>query len=359
MSLTLILDRIKIFKQNKGDKMSLLLSPGRVSALEVKNKIVMAPMCMFCSNEEGLVNSFHMTHYTARAIGGVGLIIVEATAVTPEGRISDSDLGIYTDEQEISHKKLVEKIHHHGSKVALQIAHAGRKSMTSNLTHIAPSAIQFSDDYELPKEMNESEIEDIKSAFLNAAIRAKRAGYDAIELHAAHGYLLNQFLSSSTNKRSDKYGGSLDNRCSLLVEICELLKNEVKLPLIVRISADEWVDGGWNLDNSKYLAKKLKEIIDILHVSAGGIQEIQPLMPPIVPLYQAKYAKEIKEYTGIKTISVGLISTPNEAEALLLGGCCDMVAIGRELLRNPNFVNEAAKTFKEKDKITTQYQRAY
>lgn len=339
--------------------MSKLLSPIKIGNLEIKNKIVMAPMCMFCADSSGVVDDFHITHYTARAIGGVGLIIVEATAVSKEGKITDFDLGLYSDEQENSHKKLVESVHKFGAKIALQIAHAGRKSGATNLTHIAPSAIKFSQNSDTPKEMSLEDIENIKRAFVDTAKRAKRTGYDAVELHAAHGYLLNQFLSPTTNKRDDRYGGNLENRCSLVVEICEMLKKEVGLPLIVRISASEWLENGWDLEDSKFLAKKLKGTIDILHVSAGGVSENQPLMPPLSPLYQARYAKEIKKEIGIKTIAVGLISSPSEAEALLLGEVCDMVAFGRELLRNPNFANFAAKIFNEKDKITAQYQRAF
>lgn len=339
--------------------MSLLLSSVKIGEVELKNRVVMAPMCMFCADNSGVVSDFHIIHYTSRAVGGVGLIIVEATAISSEGKISNYDLGLYNDEQEASHKILVESIHKFGAKVALQIAHAGRKSTAINETHFAPSPLRFSNEYDMPKQMSLEDIENIKNAFVDTALRAKRAGYNAIELHAAHGYLLNQFLSPTTNKRDDKYGGSLENRCLLVVEICKLLKEKVKLPLIVRISATEWNKDGWNLEDSKYLAKKLKGIIDALHVSAGGVSEAQPLMPPLSPLYQAGYAKEIKKETGVKTIAVGLISTPNEAEALLLGDVCDMVAFGRELLRNPNFVNMAAKIFNEKEKITTQYQRAY
>lgn len=339
--------------------MSLLLSPVKIGNLELKNRIVMAPMCMFCAKKNsGLINDFHLVHYTSRAIGGVGLIIVEATAITDEGKISDSDLGLYNDEQEALHKKLVTNIHNFGAKVAIQIAHAGRKSETTNQIHIAPSAIKFSDDFDMPKQMSLEDIENIKMAFLNTATRAKNAGYDAIELHAAHGYLLNQFLSPITNKRDDKYGGSLENRCSLVIEICKLLKEKVGLTLIVRISATEWMDNGWNLDDSKYLAKKLKGIIDILHVSAGGNNANQKI-PAIVPMYQTDYAKQIKDEVNIPVICVGMINSPEVAEALLIGKSADLIGIGRELLRDANFVNKAACIFKEQDKITAQYKRAY
>ncbi|MFV0480648.1 MAG: NADH:flavin oxidoreductase/NADH oxidase [Campylobacteraceae bacterium] len=340
--------------------MSLLLSPYKIGTLELKNRIVMPPMCMFCAKDNsGEVNDFHIHHYSARAIGNVGFIIVESTGITSDGRITNNDLGLYTDSQEKSHKKLVDSVHNFGAKIAVQLAHIGRKSEVKNGIRLAPSAIRYSKNYEIPKEMSLEDIEQFKEDYVNAGLRAKRAGYDAIELHAAHGFLLYQFLSPLSNNRTDKYGGSLDNRCRLLLEITELFKTKVKLPLIVRLSATEWSENGWDLESSKYLAKKLKTTIDILHVSAGANQENQPLMPPLVPLYQSGYAKEIKDAAKTPVITVGLITTPSEGEALLLGEVCDLVAYGRELLRNPNLANDAAKIFKEQDKITKQYQWAY
>lgn len=339
--------------------MSLLLSSYNLGELELKNRVVMPPMCMYSvEDNSGKLNDFHLAHYTARAISGVGLIIVEATGVTSNGRISNKDLGLYKDEHILSHKALTDKVHYFGSKIAVQLGHAGRKSEVVDEDIVAPSAIKYDETYKMPKELSLKDIEEIKQNFVDAGLRAKKAGYDAVEIHAAHGYLLNEFLSPTTNKRSDKYGGSLDNRCSLVVEIAQRFKDEVKLPLIVRISATEWIDSGWTLDDSIYLAKKLKGIIDILHVSAGANNEDQ-VLPPIVPMYQVAYAKKIKDEAQIPTICVGIINSPEEAEALLIGECSDLIAIGRELLRNPNFVDRAAKVFREKDKITAQYTRAY
>ncbi|MFV0480649.1 MAG: NADH:flavin oxidoreductase/NADH oxidase [Campylobacteraceae bacterium] len=340
--------------------MSLLLSSYKLGSLELKNRIVMPPMCMYSvKDNSGEVSDFHIHHYTARAIGEVGLIIVEATGVVSGGRITNNCLGLWNEKQMLSHKKLVDGVHNFGSKIAIQLNHAGRKSTVKEEIPIAPSNIAFSDEYKTPKEMSLADIEKLKKDFVDAGLRAKEAGYDAIELHVAHGYLLSEFLSPLINQRNDKYGGSLENRCSLIIEIAKLFKEKVKLPLIVRVSADEWVEGGWDVKSTIYLARELKGIIDILHVSSGGLQAVTPKMPIIAPLYQIKYAKEIKDAIKIPVIAVGLITTPSEGEALLLGETCDLVAYGRELLRNPNLANDAAKILKEKEKITLQYQRAY
>lgn len=342
--------------------MSKLFENGKIADLKLKNRVVMPPMCMYKSDDSGELKPFHMVHYTSRAIGGVGLIIVEATAIEPRGRISNKDLGIWENSHIIKHKKLNKKLHSYGAKSAVQIAHAGRKSTVKESTPIAPSSISFSKEkpFKKPNEMSLKDIKKIKEKFVKAAIRAKKAKYDAIELHAAHGYLLCEFLSPLTNKRDDEYGGSLENRCKLVLEIASEIKKKVSLPLIVRISADEWMSEGWNVNDSIYLSKKLEEIgVDSIHVSSGGNQEKPNAMPEIKALYQADYAKKIKENISIPVIAVGLITTASEGEKLLQEEYCDFVAYGRELLRSPNFTFYAACDFDKKEIIEESYQRAF
>ncbi|MBD3830393.1 MAG: NADH:flavin oxidoreductase/NADH oxidase [Arcobacter sp.] len=342
--------------------MSLLLKSVNIGALELKNRVVMPPMCMYKSDESGEIKDFHKYHYVSRALGGVGFIIVEATAIEPKGRISSNDLGLWDDSLIEKHKQLNKDIHSFGAKTAIQIAHAGRKSIVTDSTPIAPSSIAFSKEapYKLPKEVSIEEIKDIKELFIKAAFRAKEADYDAIELHAAHGYLLCEFLSPLSNDRTDIYGGTLVNRCRLVLEIATEIKQKLDLPLIVRISADEWMSGGWNIEDSIYLSKELEKIgVDAIHVSSGGNLEKPDNAPTIQPLYQSSWAKKIKENVNIPVIAVGLITTAIEGEYLLENSTCDFVAYGRELLRNPNFVFYAANEFKEKEKINSSYQRAF
>lgn len=342
--------------------MSLLFKSGNIGTLELKNRIVMPPMCMYKSDDSGELKTFHKTHYLARAIGGVGFIIVEATAIEPRGRISDEDLGLWEDSQITKHQELNEDIHFFGAKTAIQIAHVGRKSTVKNTIPIAPSVIAFSEEepFKTPISASLEDIKNIKELFVKTAIRAKVANYDAIELHAAHGYLLCEFLSQLSNKREDIYGGSLENRCRLVLEITKEIKQKVDLPLIVRISADEWMKEGWNIDDSIYLSKELEKLgVDAIHVSSGGNQEKTNNSPELKPLYQSHWAKQIKENINIPVIAVGLITTAIEGEKLLEEKYCDFVAYGRELLRSPNFAFYAASEFKEKDKINSSYQRAF
>lgn len=342
--------------------MSQIFKKAKIGNLKLDNKIIMAPMCMYKSDNSAKVKDFHKYHYTARALGKVGLIIVEATAIEPRGRISNNDLGLWKNSQIKGHRKLVELCHEFGSKIALQVAHAGRKSTAIETTPIAASKIAFSKDepFKTPKAMDKKEIYKIKEKFLITAKRAQKAGYDAIELHAAHGYLLCEFLSPLSNLRDDKYGGSLENRCRLVLEIAKKIKKEVNLPLIVRISADEWMDRGWSLEDSIYLSKKLEKIgADAIHVSAGGNQEKVDNMPKLKPLYQCEYAKKIKKAVKIPVIAVGLISTPKECEKILATKTADFVALGRELLREPNFMFKAAKEFDYKSYDNPSYLRGY
>lgn len=342
--------------------MNLLFQEGKIGNMTLKNRIVMPPMCMYKSDNSGELKIFHKTHYLTRAIGGVGFIIVEATAIEPRGRISDADLGLWEDSQIIQHQELNKDIHFFGAKTAIQIAHAGRKSTVKDTTPIAPSAIAFSDEepFRTPISATLEDIENIKKLFIKTAIRAKNADYDAIELHAAHGYLLCEFLSPLSNKREDIYGRTLENRCRLVLEIAKEIKEKVDLPLIVRISADEWMNEGWNISDSIYLSKELEKLgVDAIHVSSGGNLEKTNKTPKIEALYQSNWAKQIKKEINIPVIAVGLITTAIEGEKLLEENYCDFVAYGRELLRSPNFAFYAASEFKEKGKINSSYQRAF
>ena len=342
--------------------MNFLFRNGNIGNLHLKNRIVMPPMCMYKSDESGQIKPFHHYHYVSRALGGVGLIIVEATAVEARGRISSNDLGIWSDDHIKKHKKLNKKCHYFGAKTAIQIAHAGRKSEVSASTPIAPSSIAFSDNlpYKMPDEATLEDITNIKKLFTRAALRAKKANYDAIELHAAHGYLLCEFLSPLTNKREDIYGGSLENRCRLTLEIAKEIKQSINLPLIVRLSADEWMNDGWNIEDSIYLSKELEKIgVNAIHVSSGGNQSKPNKMPIIEPLYQADYAKAITQVVNIPVITVGLITTGAEGDKLLEEEYCDFVAYGRGLLKNPNLTFVMADELDKKEMINKSYKRAF
>ena len=338
---------------------SLLFSPLKIGDLQIKNRIVMPPMCMYKAKEgNGLPRCFHRLHYAARALGGVGLIIVEASAVEPRGRITNRDLGLWNDEQQEAHAGLVKECAKYGAAMAVQLAHAGRKSECEGL--IAPSAVKFSESYKTPRQMSAEDIVSVKQNFVRAAIRAQCAGYAAIEIHAAHGYLISEFLSPRINLRDDEYGGSFENRTRFLKEILSEIKTAVQIPVGVRISAQSWVKGDWSLDDSVQLAKKLEALgAAFIHVSTGGFFERTDSVPTVAPLYQASYAKAVKQAVGIPVIAVGLITKASEGEALLLGGVCDAVAYGRELLRNPNFAQAAMSELGCSELIENSYKRAF
>ena len=338
---------------------SLLFTPLKIGDLQIKNRVVMPPMCMYkAKNENSCPRCFHRLHYAARALGGVGLIIVEATAVEPRGRITSRDLGLWNDEQQEAHARLVKECVKYGAAMAVQLAHAGRKSECEDL--IAPSAVKFSESYKTPRQMSADDIVAVKQAFVQAAIRAERAGYAATEIHAAHGYLISEFLSPEINLRDDEYGGSFENHTRFLKEILSEIKAAVQIPVGVRISADSWVKGDWSLEDSVRLAKELEALgAAFIHVSAGGLFEHTDSAPAFTPLYQAGYAKAVKQAVSIPVIAVGLITKASEGEALLLGGVCDAVAYGRELLRNPNFAQAAMSELGCAELIENSYKRAF
>jgi 2,4-dienoyl-CoA reductase-like NADH-dependent reductase (Old Yellow Enzyme family) len=330
---------------------SQLFSLLQIKSIILKNRIVVSPMCQY-SAKDGFANNWHLVHLGARAIGGAGLIIQEATAVSPEGRISPDDLGIWSDEHIEKYREITEFILQENSFPGIQLAHAGRKASTSapwqghrKLTvteegwqTVAPSSIKFSEDEaEPPLELDAEGIKKVIDDFREAARRSREAGYKVAEIHAAHGYLLHQFLSPLCNKRTDGYGGSFENRIRLLLEVTEAVKQEwpSDLPLFVRISGTDWAEGGWNVEESVKLSKILKEMgVDVIDCSSGGAVLHQQI--PVEPGYQVFIAGQVKKEAGIHTGAVGLITGAEQAEEILEKGQADLIFFARESLRDPN-----------------------
>jgi len=334
-----------------------LFSPYTLKELTLKNRIVMAPMCMYsCEKEDGMVTDFHTTHYVSRAVGQVGLVILEATAVTPQGRISHQDLGIWSDEHVSGLAKLTELIKQYGAKVGIQLAHAGRKAALRDEI-IAPSAIAFDENYKEPKAMTVEEIKETVEAFRNAAERAKRAGFDVIEIHAAHGYLINQFLSPLTNKRLDHYGGTEENRFRFLKEVLEEVKTVWEGPLFVRVSACDYHEDGLTADDYVEIGASLKELgVDLIDVSSGAVV---PARINAYPAYQVKFSEKIRHGANIATGAVGLITTGIQAEEILQNDRADLIFLARELLRDPYWPRTAAKELGTSIKSPKQYERGW
>ena len=328
----------------------------------------MSPMCMY-SCENGVANDFHLLHYGSRAQGGTGLIIVEATGVVPEGRITNRCMGIWNEEQAEALSKIVKIVHENSeSKIGIQLAHAGRKASTWNGKQIsleegwetvAPSPVPYEESERIPHELTVEEIKDLVQRFKEAAVRAIHADFDLIEIHAAHGYLIHQFLSPLSNTRTDEYGGSFENRIRFLLEIVEAV-NEVlddDHPLFVRISGTEYAPNGWNIKDSVALAKILKENnVDLIDVSSGG--NIHGVKISLFDGYQVPLAAAVKKDAGIATGAVGLIKTAKQAEEILQNEQADLIFVAREILRNPYL--PVRGSFKNKDNcfFPPQYERA-
>lgn len=334
------------------------LSSINIRGLELKNKIVMPPMCMYSSDNNGHVKDFHETHYISRALGGVGLIIVEATAVVPNGRISNRDLGIWEDSHISGLKNIVRISHEYGTKMGIQLAHAGRKSDSGDEYIVGPSAIRHSDNYEMPRELSKDDISDIILAFKEAARRANEADFDVIEIHGAHGYLIHEFLSPISNKRTDEYGGTIENRVRFLKEILHSVKEvwPSEKQILLRVSADDYLDGGIDKFEMVKIINLVKDDVDIVHVSSGGIKDTKITL---FPGYQVDHAQTIKEECNIPVIAVGLIKDFDHVEEILCNNRADLVALGRELLRNPFFVLNMAKYSKEEFQYPRQYERSF
>ena len=352
--------------------MSLLFSKINIRGIEIKNRIIVSPMCQY-SATDGFANEWHLVHLGSRAVGGAGIIIAEATAVCPEGRISINDLGLWKDDHIPCLKTITGFIRSQGSVPGVQLGHAGRKAshaapwMGERLLGpeeggwqtYAPSALAFTADNAMPLALTAEGIVKVKNDFITAAKRAVQAGYQVLELHAAHGYLLHQFLSPASNHRPDEYGGSFENRIRLLLEIVAGVRQNIpeSCLLFVRISATDWVDGGWSLEESVALAKILKELgVDLIDCSSGG--NVAGVKITLEPGYQVRFAETIKKESGILTGAVGLITTAALAEEILANGRADMILMGREFLRDPYFAMHAASELGAEHAWPNQYLRA-
>ncbi len=350
-----------------------LFSPIKIRSIEFKNRLVVSPMCEY-SSEDGFANDWHLVHLGSRAIGGAALVIAEASAVSPEGRITAGDLGIYKDEHIAKLKQITDFIHQNGAVAGIQLAHAGRKAshdipwkggaqilpgQPNGWQTLAPSAIPFSSSLQPPLAVDKAGIEKVIADFKAATVRAIAAGFKVIELHGAHGYLINEFLSPVSNHRTDEYGGSFENRIRLLLEITEAVREvwPEEYPLFVRISATEWTEGGWSADDSVALAKILKDKgVDLVDCSSGG--NISHAKIPIKPGYQVEFAEKVKKESGILTAAVGLITGSAQADTIIQQGQADLVVMARELLRDPYFPLRAAHELGHEVKWPVQYERA-
>jgi 2,4-dienoyl-CoA reductase-like NADH-dependent reductase (Old Yellow Enzyme family) len=347
-----------------------LLSPLTLRGVTLRNRIAMSPMCQY-SAIEGMANDWHLVHLGSRAVGGAALVIVEATAVTPQGRISPADLGIWSDEHIEPLARIARFVRSQGAVAGIQLAHAGRKASCEvpwkarvslktpeqgGWQVVGPSPIPFEAGDPMPLALDEKGIEDTVEAFESATKRALRAGFQVIEIHAAHGYLLHQFLSPLSNQRQDEYGGSLENRMLLLLRVTERLRRRLgeELPMLVRISATDWVEGGWNLEESVELARRLKQLgMDLMDVSSGGT--VPNAKIPVGKGYQVPFARRIREEAGIRTGAVGMITDPEYANEVITGGSANVVIIGREFLREPYWALKAQYALGSEAAWPTQY----
>lgn len=352
--------------------MAHVFTPLTLRSVTFRNRLAVSPMCQY-SAEQGLANDWHLVHLGSRAVGGAALVVAEATAVAPDGRISPADLGLWNDEQIEPLRRITDFISGQGAVPGIQLAHAGRKSSTEvswkgghdllpgqgGWQTVAPSALAFKEGARVPLALDVHAIQRIVADFKQAAARACKAGFRVLELHAAHGYLLHAFLSPLSNQRTDCYGGNFNNRCRLLLEVVDAVRSTwpLALPLFVRISATDWVDGGWQLNESIELAKLLKaRDVDLIDCSTGG--NVSGVKIPLQPLYQTPFAEEIRKQAGMATAAVGLITTPEEAESVIAGGRADLVFMARELLRDPYFPLHAAQTLGVDLAWPVQYERA-
>ncbi|MGR7911441.1 NADH:flavin oxidoreductase/NADH oxidase [Lysinibacillus capsici] len=337
-----------------------LFKPFKIKDLELKNRIVMSPMCMYSvEKKDGIATDWHYVHYVTRAIGGAGFIMIEMTDVEPDGRISDFDLGLWSDDHIPALKKIVEGIHAQGAKVGIQIAHAGRKAEDAELP-VAPSAIPFDENSKIPRELTTKEVKEMVEKFRLAVRRAVKAGFDTIEIHGAHGYLIHQFHSPLTNKRTDEYGKDFTKFGR---EIIKASKEEMPsgMPLLMRISAKEYVDGGYDIDGSIRFAKEYQEAgVDMFDISSGGEGQIAAWgRPGTHAAYQAPLARKIKEALNVPVIAVGRLEDAILANAIIGNEEADLIAVGRGMLRNPYWALEASKQLRKEAIIPKQYEDGF
>jgi 2,4-dienoyl-CoA reductase-like NADH-dependent reductase (Old Yellow Enzyme family) len=332
-----------------------LFDPFTLRGLTLPHRVVMAPMCQY-SCTDGLATDWHLVHLGSRAVGGASLVLTEAAAVTADGRISPSDLGIWSEAHVAPLARITRFLHEHGSAAGIQLAHAGRKASTKvpwtgeGAVHpdaggwsvVGPGPDAFSDTYPVPRALGRADIAAIVRAFSDAATRSLDAGFDVVEIHAAHGYLLHEFLSPLVNHRTDEYGGSLPNRMRLCLEVVDAVRRvwPDRLPLLLRISATDWTDGGWDVEQSVELARAARDRgVDLVDCSSGGAVRARV---PAAPGYQVPFAERIRRETGVATGAVGLITDPHQANAIVERGQADLVLLARELLRNPYWPMHAA-----------------
>ncbi|WP_018111039.1 NADH:flavin oxidoreductase/NADH oxidase [Thermus igniterrae] len=349
--------------------MSLLFSPLELRGLRLKNRLAMSPMCQYSATEGGEVTQWHLLHYPTRALGGVGLVVVEATAVLPEGRISPFDLGIWSEDHLPGLAALAKSIREAGAVPGIQLAHAGRKAGTARPWEggkplgwrvVGPSPLPFAEGYPVPEALDEAGMARILEAFVEGARRALRAGFQVIELHMAHGYLLSSFLSPLANRREDAYGGGLEGRMRFPLQVAEAVRAAIppELPLFVRVSATDWAEGGWGLEDTLAFAARLKSLgVDLLDCSSGGV--VPGVRVPVAPGFQVPFADAVKKRVGMRTGAVGLITEPKQAETILQAGSADLILLGRVLLRDPYFPLRAAQALGERPEVPPQYQRAF
>ena len=353
--------------------MSKLFTTLQIRDIIFGNRIVVSPMCQY-SAHDGMSTDWHLVHLGSRAVGGAGLIFTEATAVSPEGRISPQDLGIWKDEHIEGLRRIVKFVRAQGSEIGIQLAHAGRKASVrepwrggqlvganeGGWNIVAPSPIAFGDGFGLPEGMTADDIRKVVTDFGAAARRAMLSGFKVIEIHAAHGYLVHQFLSPLSNHRKDEYGGSFENRIRLLLEVVAAVRGHWPLgyPLFVRISATDWAEGGWSPDEAVRLAGLLKDLeVDVIDCSSGGLVPYQQI--PVGPGYQVSFSQRIREATGMLTGAVGIITDAVQAESILVTGQADLVFMARQLLRDPYFPLHAADELRHKEiHWPLQYERA-
>ena len=346
--------------------MAELFSSLTLRGVTLRNRIAMSPMCMYSAGEDGRATDFHLAHLAARATGGVGLVVTEATAVEARARISVNDLGLWEDAQIEPLARIVRLCRSQGAVMCVQLAHAGRKAWTPTkgrgpFPAVAPSALPFDAEWATPHELTTPEMDVIVAAYQATVRRALRAGFDAVEIHAAHGYFLHQFLSPISNRRSDEYGGPLENRARMLLRVAEAVRAELpdSTPLLVRLSCTDWVEGGLTVEDQIQTARWLKARgVDMVDCSSGGSTSAVPAVGPGYPGYQVPLAERIRREAGIATMSVGMITTPEMAEEIVRNGRADVVALGRELLRNPHWPLHAARVLGQDVAWPKQYQRA-
>ncbi len=338
--------------------MAGLFDAFEIKNLQLKNRVMVSPMCQYMAEEDAVANDWHIVHYGSFALGGPALVMTEATAVEARGRISVHDLGIYDDRHMEPLRKLVEFNHRHGSKMGIQMAHAGRKAIVPEPI-IAPSAIAFSDKYPEPLEMTKEHMQEVLRAYRQATKRALDVGFDVIEIHAAHGYLLHEFLSPVSNHRSDEYGLTREGRVRFVLEVMEQVIDVVagKIPVTVRVSASEYDCQGYSLDDVVYYCKRMEEIgIDAIDVSSGGNL---PVAPSSYPGYQLPFAEAIKQAVHVPVLAVGMLDDPQLAEHVIQSGKADMIVVGRGFLRDKHWAHTAALALGKQPQVPESYLRAY